>query len=104
MYTRNNIKGCLIFAILEASKNPIDLGNMKQRPENDDLLVTPDDPIMIPEESTSNSLSLEGAANFPSINILGRRFNRAILLIHFNIILYSTCFWIQNGVLPVSLD
>ncbi|ESO83196.1 hypothetical protein LOTGIDRAFT_133911 [Lottia gigantea] len=34
------------------------------------------------------------------ITIFGRQFNSVILLTHFNIFLYATCFWIQQGVLP----
>lgn len=37
------------------------------------------------------------------IKIAGRTFNKVILVTHLNIFLYSTCFWIQIGTLPVSI-
>lgn len=35
------------------------------------------------------------------IHLFGWSFNKVILLTHVNIFLYSACFWIQNGTLPV---
>ncbi|KAK6187074.1 hypothetical protein SNE40_006322 [Patella caerulea] len=34
------------------------------------------------------------------IKIAGRKFHKVILVTHFNVFLYATCFWIQQGVLP----
>lgn len=36
-----------------------------------------------------------------NIHVFGWSLNRVILLTHVNIFLYSACFWIQNGTLPV---
>ena len=40
--------------------------------------------------------------DLPTIKVLGRTFSRTSVLVHFNIVLYAACFWIQIGVLPVS--
>lgn len=46
-----------------------------------------------------------GYSPFPKSNIMDReRDRRTILTTHLNIFLYSSCFWIQTGTLPVSLN
>lgn len=35
------------------------------------------------------------------IYLFGWRFRRAVFVTHLNILMYSTCFWIQTGTLPV---
>ena len=38
-----------------------------------------------------------------NVRLFGWTFHRVILVTHVNIFLYSTCFWIQTGTLPVSI-
>ena len=37
------------------------------------------------------------------VKVFGWRFNKAVFVTHINIFLYSTCFWIQTGTLPVFI-
>lgn len=37
-----------------------------------------------------------------TIQIGKHKVNYVVLLVHFNIFMYATCFWIQQGVFPVS--
>lgn len=38
-----------------------------------------------------------------SVRLFGWNLNKVIIVTHVNIFLYSTCFWIQTGTLPVSI-
>lgn len=69
----------------------------KQRTE-----TLPQQPMM-EEEGEADTMEQNSDGNkFPQAN--GRYSIRTIVFVtHFNIFLYSTCFWIQLGTLPVSM-
>lgn len=55
------------------------------------------------KQSGVDSTMQEGSHPLHSnVRFLGWTFNKVILITHVNIFLYSTCFWIQTGTLPVS--
>lgn len=55
------------------------------------------------KQSPVDSTMQEGSHPLRSnVRFLGWTFNKVILITHVNIFLYSTCYWIQTGTLPVS--
>ena len=56
-----------------------------------------------PDGHTSSDVNPEATPHSANvIKILRWSFNKVVFVTHINIFLYSTCFWIQTGTLPVG--
>ena len=63
-----------------------------------------DDPNPSMQQKVTNPkpTTEEGSRNGDDWNILGYQINKVVLIVHVNICIYATCFFIQIGALPVS--
>ena len=79
----------------------------RQALKDDDMSDPTSDPSFQTDVNMDSTTDMEDLAGSPpggEIRIGRKSFNKAVLVTHINIFLYSCCFWIQQAVFPVSFS